>query len=127
MSRGAGQRPGKRNSRPDVRESLSRCVAFDRLNDERVSFDCNGSAAQLWQLNLGQTAVRLANTNFCLDAGQGMSIPPSRTHKRLVNLCNKAPTNGTQMKIWECFADLPAQEWFLTSDARIALLNQGTV
>jgi hypothetical protein len=29
------------------------------------------------------------------------------------------------MKIWECFQDLPAQEWFYTEDLRIALTNQG--
>ncbi|KAF9447224.1 carbohydrate-binding module family 13 protein [Macrolepiota fuliginosa MF-IS2] len=69
-------------------------------------FDCNSTPAQQWTLNLGATSVRVANTNFCIDAGA-------------------TPTNGTQMKIWECFANLPAQEWFLTSDDRVALLNQG--
>ncbi|KAF9495580.1 hypothetical protein BDN71DRAFT_1447228 [Pleurotus eryngii] len=29
------------------------------------------------------------------------------------------------MKIWECFDNLPAQQWFLTVDDRIALENQG--
>ncbi|KAF5362371.1 hypothetical protein D9756_002811 [Leucocoprinus leucothites] len=69
-------------------------------------FDCNNSPAQLWQLNVGLTAVRLANSTFCLDA-------------------SATPVNGTAMKIWECFDNLPAQQWFLTSDARIALSNQG--
>ncbi|KAJ8701683.1 hypothetical protein PTI98_000445 [Pleurotus ostreatus] len=31
------------------------------------------------------------------------------------------------MKIWECFDNLPAQQWFLTADDRIALENQGTL
>ncbi|KAF9449374.1 carbohydrate-binding module family 13 protein [Macrolepiota fuliginosa MF-IS2] len=69
-------------------------------------FDCNGTPAQQWTLNPGATSVRVANTTFCLDAGA-------------------TPTNGTPMKIWTCFANLPAQEWFQTSDNRIALLNQG--
>ncbi|KXN92874.1 hypothetical protein AN958_07083 [Leucoagaricus sp. SymC.cos] len=70
------------------------------------SFDCNGTPAQLWVLNQNQTAVRLANSPFCLDAGA-------------------TPGNGTPMKIWECFDNLPAQQWFLTVDDRIALFNQG--
>ncbi|KAF9443568.1 carbohydrate-binding module family 13 protein, partial [Macrolepiota fuliginosa MF-IS2] len=54
----------------------------------------------------GETSVRLANTTFWLDAGT-------------------SPTNGTPMKIWTCFDNLPAQEWFYTGDDRIALFNQG--
>ncbi|KAF8988780.1 ricin B lectin domain-containing protein [Cyathus striatus] len=69
-------------------------------------FDCNGTPAQNWLIQPGQTAVQLNGTNFCLDAGS-------------------TPGSGVLMKIWECFADLPAQEWFLTADNRIALLNQG--
>ena len=34
-----------------------------------LSYDCNGTGAQNWVLNAGQTAVQLAGTNFCLDAG----------------------------------------------------------
>jgi len=30
------------------------------------------------------------------------------------------------MKIWQCFDNLPAQDWFYTDDKRIALTNQGT-
>ena len=36
-----------------------------------------------------------------------------------------APGNGTQMKIWQCFSGLAAQNWFLTDDNRIALQGQG--
>lgn len=32
-------------------------------------YECNGTGAQKWELTRGQTAVRLAGTNFCLDAG----------------------------------------------------------
>ncbi|KAL4268545.1 Carbohydrate-binding module family 13 protein [Pleurotus pulmonarius] len=69
-------------------------------------FDCNGSGAQRWVINRGSTKVQLAGTNFCLDAGS-------------------SPGNGVGMKIWQCFDNLPAQQWFLTDDNRIALENQG--
>ena len=32
-------------------------------------YECNGTPAQDWYLNWGSTKVRLAGTNFCLDAG----------------------------------------------------------
>ncbi|KAF9440465.1 carbohydrate-binding module family 13 protein, partial [Macrolepiota fuliginosa MF-IS2] len=69
-------------------------------------FDCNGTPAQQWDLQVGETHVRVANTAFCLDAGN-------------------SPANGTPMKIWTCFDNLPAQDWFYTGDDRIALTNQG--
>ncbi|KAJ3495266.1 hypothetical protein NLJ89_g10653 [Agrocybe chaxingu] len=69
-------------------------------------YDCNGTGAQKWVLNRGSTKVRLAGTNFCLDAGS-------------------APANGVGMKIWECFDNLPAQQWFFTTDDRIALEGRG--
>lgn len=31
------------------------------------------------------------------------------------------------MKIWQCFDNLPAQQWFLTTDARIALFGKGAL
>lgn len=44
-------------------------------------YDCNGSNAQKWVIAKGTTAVQVAGTNFCLDAGSN-------------------PANGVQMKIW---------------------------
>ena len=38
------------------------------------SYDCNGSAAQKWLINAGQTAVQVAGTNYCLDAGDSKSF-----------------------------------------------------
>ena len=35
------------------------------------------------------------------------------------------PANGVGMKIWTCFNNLPAQQWFYTNDNRVALENQG--
>ncbi|PPQ97857.1 hypothetical protein CVT26_013026 [Gymnopilus dilepis] len=69
-------------------------------------FDCNGTGAQQWELTRGSTKVKVAGQNFCLDAGS-------------------TPANGVGMKIWECFDNLPAQQWFYTDDNRIALENQG--
>jgi hypothetical protein len=70
-------------------------------------YDCNGTPAQNWVLNNGETRVVLANTNFCLDATRGF------------------PPDGTKMKIWECYTGLPQQDWYYTGDNRIALTNQG--
>ncbi|KAF8999270.1 ricin B lectin domain-containing protein [Cyathus striatus] len=50
--------------------------------------------------------VRLAGTNFCLDAGS-------------------SPANGVGMKIWQCYDNLPAQQWYYTGDNRISLENRG--
>ncbi|KAJ8520470.1 hypothetical protein ONZ45_g2708 [Pleurotus djamor] len=70
------------------------------------SYDCNGTGAQKWSVQPGSTKVQLAGTNFCLDAGS-------------------KPGNGIGMKIYQCYANLPAQQWFLTQDDRIALEGQG--
>lgn len=37
----------------------------------------------------------------------------------------KAPANAVGSKIWTCYDNLPAQQWFYTADNRIALENQG--
>ncbi|KAF6764171.1 ricin B lectin domain-containing protein [Ephemerocybe angulata] len=64
-------------------------------------------SARLWTLNRGPTKVKLSqNPEFCLDAGTN-------------------PTNGTLMKVWQCYDNLPAQAWYWTDDNRIALEGQG--
>ena len=73
-----------------------------------ISFDCNNTPAQNWNIVLGQGHVQLAGTGFCLDAGSN-------------------PANGVGMKIWQCFDNLPAQDWFYTADDRVALTNQGRI
>ncbi|KAF6763220.1 ricin B lectin domain-containing protein [Ephemerocybe angulata] len=69
-------------------------------------FDCNGTPAQNWIINPGNTRVQVAGQNFCLDAGEW-------------------PNYGTKMKIWSCYDNLPAQNWYYTDDKRIALANKG--
>ncbi|KAF5368698.1 hypothetical protein D9615_010311 [Tricholomella constricta] len=69
-------------------------------------YDCNGSGAQKWILTKGNTQLRVAGTNFCLDAG---------SH----------PKNGVGMKIWTCYDNVEAQKWYYTDDKRIALTGQG--
>ncbi|KAF8890491.1 ricin B lectin domain-containing protein [Infundibulicybe gibba] len=69
-------------------------------------FDCNGTPAQKWLISRGKTAVRLAGTNFCLDAGS-------------------FPANALGMKIWQCYDNLPAQEWTYTPNNKISLNNKG--
>jgi len=70
-------------------------------------FECNGTPAQKWVINEGNTKVRAFGTNFCLDAGS-------------------TPANGVGMKIWQCF-NIPAQAWFYTPalDDRITLAGTG--
>ncbi|KAF9473923.1 hypothetical protein BDN70DRAFT_885382 [Pholiota conissans] len=69
-------------------------------------YDCNGTPAQNWVLTRNSTKVQVAGTNFCLDAGS-------------------SPANGIGLKIWQCYDNLPAQQWYYTLDDRIALENQG--
>jgi len=69
-------------------------------------YDCNGTKAQKWVINRANTKLRVAGTNFCLDAGTN-------------------PVSGTYMKIWKCYDNLPAQAWHYTNDNRIALTGRG--
>ncbi|KDQ31589.1 carbohydrate-binding module family 13 protein [Pleurotus ostreatus PC15] len=69
-------------------------------------YDCNGTGAQNWLINFGRTKVRLAGTDFCLDAGTN-------------------PRSGVGMKIWQCYANLPAQDFWYTDDQRIAVTDKG--
>jgi hypothetical protein len=69
-------------------------------------YDCNGTNAQKWVIRQGSGQVRVAGTNFCLDAGS-------------------SPANGVGMKIWQCYNNLPAQTWYYTLDRRIALEGKG--
>ncbi|KAH6906254.1 G-X-X-X-Q-X-W domain-containing protein [Coprinopsis sp. MPI-PUGE-AT-0042] len=60
-------------------------------------YDCNGSAAQKWVFNVGSphVPVRLAGTNFCLDAGS-----------------NPYNSQGVKLKIWDCYDGLLQQDWY---------------
>jgi len=49
---------------------ITSTFSFD-LTDDGRSYDCNGTGAQRWLIRRGSTKVRVANTNFCLDAGNG--------------------------------------------------------
>ncbi|KAH6885084.1 carbohydrate-binding module family 13 protein [Coprinopsis sp. MPI-PUGE-AT-0042] len=88
-------------------------VAGNRLNGFIANgtavqiFNCmEGSKFQNWVINNGSTKVQLAGTQFCLDAGS-------------------APANGVGLKVWQCYDALPAQQWYFTTDNRIALEGQG--
>jgi len=35
------------------------------------------------------------------------------------------PANGVALKIWQCYDNLPAQQWYFTDDSRIALEGRG--
>lgn len=88
---------GNRNKCVDVRGNV-------QANGTPVQiYDCNGTGAQRWVFNRGDTKFRLANTNFCLDAGSN-------------------PASGVGMKIWQCIDNLPAQKWIYGAvDNRIVM------
>jgi len=93
------------------------------------SYDCNGSAAQVWAINKNDTKVQLSGTGFCLDAGSGQSDFSTSTREFFSPLifvftCS-APANNVGMKIWTCYDNLPAQAWYYTEDNRIAVTGQG--
>ncbi|TFK65365.1 carbohydrate-binding module family 13 protein [Pluteus cervinus] len=69
-------------------------------------FDCNTSYNEQWVIKKGETKVQVAGTSFCLDAGS-------------------SPQNGVGLKVWQCYDNLPAQDWYWTDDNRIALKDQG--
>ncbi|EIM22544.1 hypothetical protein E3Q22_04355 [Wallemia mellicola] len=69
-------------------------------------YDCNGTDAQKFVIRKGQTSVKVANRNFCLDAGSN-------------------PGSGIKAKIWQCYDGLPAQNFWYTGDNRIAVTGQG--
>ena len=99
-------------------------LTADRFSD--LSYDCNGTGAQNWVINSGTTALQIAGTNYCLDAGSSEFIAPQ--HVRIVLTPTLlAPGSGTQMKIWQCYSALAAQTWYYTDDQRIALQGQGRV
>ncbi|KAI5829926.1 ricin B-like lectin [Schizophyllum commune Tattone D] len=68
--------------------------------------DCVGTDHQNWVLSRGSTAVKLAGTNFCLDAGEDIG-------------------NGATMKLWQCYEGLAQQTFYYTDDSRIAVEGKG--
>lgn len=61
-----------------------------------------GRASQYWTIAKGAGAVKLANTNYCLDFGL-------------------SPANGAIGKIWTCYDGAPQQNAYYTDDNHIAL------
>jgi hypothetical protein len=98
--------PGALHPNGNARKCLDvRGAIFENGTPVQI-YDCNQTPAQQWFIRRGSTKVRVAWTNFCLDAGS-------------------TPADGVGLKIWECFDNLPAQEWFYTDDFRIALEGWG--
>jgi hypothetical protein len=55
-----------------------------------------------------------------------VQVSPTSLNIRLISETHLDPANGVGLKIWQCFDNLPAQQWFYTDDNRIALEGQGT-
>ncbi|KAH6871957.1 19 kDa protein having G-X-X-X-Q-X-W motif-containing protein [Coprinopsis sp. MPI-PUGE-AT-0042] len=71
-------------------------------------YDCNGSEAQRWIYNWNQDfSLRLAHTNFCVDAGSNFLPQP----------------NGNQLKIWDCYPSLVQQQWFIGANNTVKLFE----
>ena len=86
--------------------------------------DCDGASDQKWVLSRGTTSVKVAGTNFCLDAGE------SSKHLffcilSLVVLTSCTVGNRVGMKLWQCYEGLAQQTWYYTDDNRIAVEGQG--
>lgn len=47
---------------------ISRCAIFSLIILRFVSYDCNGSGAQMWSYQPDKARIQLAGTNYCLDA-----------------------------------------------------------
>ncbi|KAK4686618.1 hypothetical protein P7C73_g3516, partial [Tremellales sp. Uapishka_1] len=69
-------------------------------------YDCNGTGAQRWSLNRDETKLQLVGSDLCLDAGL-------------------EPGDFTHLKIWKCFDGLFDQDFWYTTDDRIALKDHG--
>lgn len=118
---------------PTAPRSKCSSNSFPPFNDDVdflsqfYSYDCNDTPAQSWVLTRGSTKVRLEGTNFCLDAGSSTPFPfTAFIYLLIAHLPILAPGNGVAMKLWQCFDDLPAQQWYYTNDNRIALEGQGS-
>ena len=89
---------------------MQRCIDVAGANFNNGTpvqvYDCNGTDAQKFVLKKGETTVKVANKNFCLDAGSN-------------------PGSGVKAKIWTCYDNLPAQNFYYTGDNRIALTGKG--
>jgi hypothetical protein len=99
-------------------------VRYDwRYNGSPVQlYECNGTPAQKWVIKKGNTAVRLAGTDYCLDAGSRRWLV---TQQDLgFTVLSADPGDFVSMKIWKCY-DIPAQHWYFTEDNRIAVTDRG--
>jgi hypothetical protein len=69
-------------------------------------WDCANDVQQefVFTSNGAGTSIQVVGTNFCLDAGS-------------------SPSNGSQLKIWTCYAGIAAQTWSFTEGGHVS--NQG--
>jgi hypothetical protein len=69
-------------------------------------WDCANDVQQefVFTSNGAGTSIQVVGTNFCLDAGSN-------------------PSNGSQLKIWTCYAGIAAQTWSFTEGGHVS--NQG--
>ncbi len=73
--------------------------------------------------SLGRTFVSMPGHVSTLCLVFGVYHPLSHTHTLIMVL--EAPRSGVGMKIWQCYDNLPAQQWYYMGDNRIALEGKG--
>ena len=88
------------------------------------SYDCNQTASQRWLIRKGPTRVQVYGTNYCLDAGSSEHFGSGSIIDTL-HILRIGPASGVGLKIWQCFDNLQAQEWYYTDDQRIDLNGTG--
>ena len=55
---------------------------------------CHGYSNEKWEILRGRAQIKFAGTSLCIDA------------------TTAPPPNGTGLKLWQCYDDLPAQMWY---------------
>lgn len=109
---------------------LSKCTRF-KLRRRQTSLISDDLATTAMDPPLRSGSFRTDQPKFDspIPTSAWTLVPVSATvsihlNVRLLTHC-LAAGDGVQMKIWQCYDNLPAQAWYFTGDNRIALENQG--
>ena len=97
-----------------------------KVTDQFRISDCNNSASQKWTISRGSTTVKLAGTNFCLDAGNNPANgAQAKVYTVRILSGNSTFIRGCRLHRPQCYAGLAAQTWYWTDDNRIAVQGKG--
>jgi hypothetical protein len=88
-------------------EHLCRCRSFFSFSSFWLKlccrYQCNGSDRQRWMIQRGSTKVRLAKTNFCLDAGASQWFGSQPVLLYVTRFCRSCKWRTTQVMgmLWQ--------------------------